>query len=92
MGSAHAPARAGSQGWLVKFFEGWDWDTPAVAEAWATSKARGADLLAHAACDLPALPCLLGLGMQGHYRWEWVCKDLGFLHCKWRVRIMKNNL
>lgn len=73
MGSAHAPARAGSQGWLVKFFEGWDWDTPAVAEAWATSKARGADLLAHAACGLPALPAgardagplQVGMGVQG---------------------------
>lgn len=64
---------AGSQWQLVKSFEGWDWDTPAVAEVvWAASKARGAALLAHAACALPALlagagdagPLQVGMGVQ----------------------------
>lgn len=56
MGATHAHSWAGTQWCLVKSFDGWDWDTPAVAEAWAASKARGAAQRAHAACGLPALP------------------------------------
>lgn len=56
MGAAHAHGWAGTQWRLVKSFDGWDWDTPAVAVARAASKARGAAQLTHAAYGLPALP------------------------------------